>query len=360
MTGQLTILVTAVSGTNTGTQIFEALEMANKRYNVITADISPKALASTLPNTFYTLPPAKDKSYLHALLEVCKKEHVRAVAPGSEPELSLLVQKEKELEAHSITLLANTSDVVKICQDKIETIQFLSKHNFPYLPTTIIDFSQPPEEMSQRILSTLRLPIVLKPYRNTGGSNNVYLIQERHELSIYHQLLKHMNIPFIAQEYDGNSDNEYTVGVMSGPDGQAFSSFALKRKIDTTLTRKLHEKNRNKNRIKDDYLTISSGISQGFVDDYLDIRLFCQTVANTLGSTGPLNIQCRKTDRGIMIFEINPRFSGTTSIRALCGHNDLDLIIRRHIYNENVSQPRYKRGLVIRSLHNRLLEIDNE
>jgi carbamoyl-phosphate synthase large subunit len=52
-----------------------------------------------------------------------------------------------------------------------------------------------------------------------------------------------------------------------------------------------------------------------------------------------------------MIFEINPRFSGTTSIRAMMGYNEPDLLLRRHLRGEALT-PRfpYRSGMVLRSL----------
>jgi carbamoyl-phosphate synthase large subunit len=92
------------------------------------------------------------------------------------------------------------------------------------------------------------------------------------------------------------------------------------------------------------------------VDNFPEVRKLSEKVANVLGSSGPLNIQCRKTERGIVIFEINPRFSGTTSIRAICGQNDPDILIRSRIYKEKFTQVKYRKGLVLRSLGNLFIE----
>ena len=34
------------------------------------------------------------------------------------------------------------------------------------------------------------------------------------------------------------------------------------------------------------------------------------------------------------MFEINPRFSGTTSLRAMVGYNEPDVLIRHHVLGE--------------------------
>jgi carbamoyl-phosphate synthase large subunit len=52
-----------------------------------------------------------------------------------------------------------------------------------------------------------------------------------------------------------------------------------------------------------------------------------------------------------MIFEINPRFSGTSSIRAMLGFNEPDLLIRKHLLGETLPErPTYRYGTVLRGL----------
>jgi carbamoyl-phosphate synthase large subunit len=52
-----------------------------------------------------------------------------------------------------------------------------------------------------------------------------------------------------------------------------------------------------------------------------------------------------------MVFEINPRFSGTTSLRAMAGLNEPDLLLRRHLLNHNIGQnASYQEVTIHRSL----------
>src|SRR5699024_10465277 len=46
-----------------------------------------------------------------------------------------------------------------------------------------------------------------------------------------------------------------------------------------------------------------------------------------LGLRGPLNIQGRLTEGGLKIFEMNPRFTGITGLRALMGFNEVESCI---------------------------------
>jgi nucleoside-diphosphate-sugar epimerase len=47
-----------------------------------------------------------------------------------------------------------------------------------------------------------------------------------------------------------------------------------------------------------------------------------------MGLRGPLNLQGRLTDNGLKIFEMNPRFTGITGLRALMGFNEVEACVK--------------------------------
>jgi len=103
-------------------------------------------------------------------------------------------------------------------------------------------------------------------------------------------------------------------------------------------------------------LAISSGVSQGYVKEYREVREACERISSALESTGPLNIQCRFVNGVLYPFEVNPRFSGTTYIRALMGFNEPDILIRHHALGVPVPRPiEYRFGHVVRALEERVV-----
>jgi carbamoyl-phosphate synthase large subunit len=67
-------------------------------------------------------------------------------------------------------------------------------------------------------------------------------------------------------------------------------------------------------------------------------------------------VQCRLVDGEVYVFEINPRFSGTTSLRAMVGYNEPDILLKLHLRGER-TEPRfeYGKGWIIRSLNETML-----
>ena len=61
------------------------------------------------------------------------------------------------------------------------------------------------------------------------------------------------------------------------------------------------------------------------------------------------------------MFEINPRFSGSTSIRAMVGFNEPDFFVRRYVFGDLVPVHfPYHHGVIMRELTETLLEISDE
>ena len=98
-------------------------------------------------------------------------------------------------------------------------------------------------------------------------------------------------------------------------------------------------------------LVISSGVSNGDIGRFPEVTEACERIAKSLDARGAINIQCRFVDGEVLVFEINPRFSGTTSLRAMVGYNEPDLLVRHHVFGEPY-QPRfaYEEGTILRGL----------
>ena len=78
---------------------------------------------------------------------------------------------------------------------------------------------------------------------------------------------------------------------------------------------------------------------------------FCRNVILNTNLLGANNIQLRVTSAGPKILEINPRFSGTTGIRANFGFNDVEMWIDEQRFNKKIHAPRIKTGSVMRFMH---------
>lgn len=332
---KIRVLVTGAGGGSIGMQVIEALKLAKTPYFIVATNSSENKTGLYEADKGYLVPPASSQNYLLRLLKICRWEKIQVLIPGSEQELMVISKNRDKFASEKILLLINSPAVIETCQDKIQTMEFLKKHHLLYPKFALWKGNRPPKD--------LNFPVVVKPSRGGGGSRFCFIARDQKELALFGRYLAKEHLVPIIQEYIGSHLQEYTVGVLTDFEGQLLGSIALKKEVAGNLTTALQIPDRQKKEL----LTISSGISQGFVDDYPRVRQAAEKIAHVLGSKGPLNIQCRKTLKGVYTMEINPRFSGTTSIRALTGFNEPDILIRGFL-GEKIGKISYRKGLVLR------------
>lgn len=342
---KITALVTAVGGRSVGYQIFECLKKLPKNYRIIGTDADPFAPGLYEADHGYLLPPSSSKEYLPSLIKICKKEKVDVVLPGSIPEILTIAKYEKDLLREGITPITNSYALVKATYDKLDLYHLLKKNNL-LTPETR-------EIKSLLDAKSLHFPLIVKPRGGTSGSRNVHIIKDRNELSEILVKYKREGLKMLAQEYVSDEDHEYTVGVMCARDGRIIDTIVMRRRL-IGLSRGEERAIGSKNYV------LSTGYSQGFFVDEPQVKEYCELAAKRLGARGPFNIQCRKGKKGVYIFEVHPRFSGSASMRAEMGFNEPHVLIRDFLGMDEVKKVPHRLGYaVIRKFANTTVSIKN-
>jgi carbamoyl-phosphate synthase large subunit len=341
------VLVTAIGGGGHGDQILKALLLAPPgRYMIFGADANPHCPQSALVEDFVALPLARDPNYMTVLLRTCKELGVQALFHGCEAELLLFAANRHLIEAQGIFLPINHRELIQLCMDKAKTNSRLAELGFP-APRYV-------NVIHERQFDVIDwFPVVVKPAVGGGGSANVYIAQDIKELKALAAYLGLGGITsgFMIQEYVGTPNQEFTVGVLHDLDGRYVNAIAVKRHLNSGLSVRTSVSNRTARKELGPRLVISSGVSQGEIGRFDEVTRQCREIAERLGSRGPLNLQCRFVDGKVRVFEINPRFSGTTSLRAMSGLNEPDLLLRRHLLGEEIGQDApYQEATILRSL----------
>ena len=348
MLQKIRVLVTGVGGGGHGHEIVKTLRLAG-HYHLIGVDMVESSFGLLDVDEAYTVPPASDPTYLDTLIDICQHKQVKVLIHGSEPELKVISQNREKFLNAGVLVPINTREVIEVGMDKWATFTFLKQHGFA-CPHSLLVHTE------KEIPQEFPLPAVIKPAVGGGGSNNTFIVQDKDELEFACLYLVRQGKVVLLQEYVGTPDDEYTVGVLSTLEGEPIGSLALHRHILTGLSNRIKIPNRTGREELSPVLAISSGVSQGVIDDFPEVRQECEAIAKALNSKGPINIQCRFVRGKLYPFEINPRFSGTSYMRALVGFNEPDLLIRHHLLGEKISVPvNYKFGQVVRGLVERAL-----
>ncbi|MCJ2166241.1 MULTISPECIES: ATP-grasp domain-containing protein [unclassified Pseudodesulfovibrio] len=338
------VLVTGTGGGGLGEQLVKALRLADVKYHLVATDVTEQSAGISRGDAWEILPPASAPGYFDALMSVCVKHNVEVLLPGSEAEMKVLSERRDDVAGQGLFMPMNSRTMISLCSDKV---QFFEKMNALGIEIPWFRSIRKVKEVE----SLPSYPAVFKPSVGSGGSANTFIVQSPDEGRMIASYLCTLYPEFIAQEYVGQPDSEYTVGVLSDLDGQIINSIAVKRNTLSALSCRFKAANRTGRKDLGDMLVISSGISQGEIGPFPEVTGPCEAIAQKLGSIGPCNIQLRLMDGKIYLFEINPRFSGTTSLRAMVGFNEPDLLIRRHLLREEI-EPRfdYDSGVIMRRL----------
>ena len=326
----LAVLVAGIGGASLGTEVAKALHLAG-RYRVLGADISPHAYGH-FDAIFERTWRIDEKRYIENILEVCQQQGVKVIVPGGERPMLLLMKAEDSLKRAGVHLAGNRPDVVLRASDKRSCFETLQRLGIE------VPFSMP---VDRPLLPSddVPFPCIIKPATESGGSASVSLARDLEEANIHVGLLLKAGKAILLQEYVPADEGEFTICVLHLPDGRLVGSIALRRMFHAKLSVAASGPG----------FLISSGNSQGLIDDFPAYRAAAEQIATALGSRGPLNVQGRVRRGRLVPFEVNPRFSASTYLRAMAGFNELDIYLRAVFLDESPTAPTVKRGFYLRS-----------
>jgi carbamoyl-phosphate synthase large subunit len=330
-TNQLTkVMIAGIGGASLGTEIGKCLLLA-KKYEVFGCDISSTAYGLYNKDFTETYHINRD-DYLAEVLKLCHQTGAQWLIPGGEQPNALLSAAAEPLAREGVRVVTNDTAIVGLFSDKQATFNKLAACGIP-IPKTA-------EFNNVNDLQYVGLPCIVKPATGSGGSASVFFAVTTDEVLVYAEFIRRNGSVPIVQEYVGDDEGEFTIGVLSLPDGRVVGSIALRRVLDA----KLSVAYRGRGGV------VSSGYSQGYIDAFPDLCQQAERIANVIQSRGPINIQGRVRNGVLIPFEINPRFSASTYLRALAGFNEIDMLLGYLINSELPSPQSIKPGWYLRSL----------
>ena len=321
----INFLVTG-AGSLLGQGIIKTIKKSNLDTTIYSCDYFENSIGFFWSNKSYILPDILKKNvnknqWLKKLLKIINNNNIDFLIPGLDFELEILSDNKKKIENKSnCKILISSKKVIRTGLDKWLTYKFLNKNKF-YCPASCL-----PTDINS-FLTKNKYPLIVKP-RFGSTSKNVYIVNNKTELS---NAIKFCPKPIIQKKI-GNNNNEFTVGIIVYK-GKIKSIIALKRKLKNGNTiQAMHEKKFSK------------------------IYPYLKKIAIKLNPFGPVNFQLKLIRDKAYIFEINPRFSGTTPIRNIFGINELEIIINSIKRKTNKSSNQIKYGIVLKYLEDLFIE----
>jgi carbamoyl-phosphate synthase large subunit len=319
MNQKIKVFVTG-AGSAVGQSIIKALSLSKLNTEILVGDISDLSSGLYMKDGFI-IPAVEKKNSLNWFINFLIKKKINILFIGSEHEIEFFSKNKNKIEEKSKTIICVSNyNIVKTFNNKFSTIEFLKRNKFYYPKTyNIKDINL--EESKPK----LKYPFFLKDIYGTS-SNNVFLVNSFNELVDKSKFLKNP----IIQEYLGKKHNfkyfhkEYTCSLFYTKEGKIIGPFISERILKHGTSWIV--KSINNNEIKKTLLKIGRKIN----------------------GSGSLNFQLKKHKNRFYIFEINPRFSGTTSVRAFFGFNEPEMFIKNFFLKKKINHCSYKIGIAFR------------
>lgn len=324
------VLIWGIAGASLGLEIAKSLAK-DGGFDVLGADISPQAYGhySDLFKQTFVL---NGVSFLSDVFKILSGEQIDFLIAGGDVVARVCAGIEEDVKAAGALYVGNNESTVMACADKYLCFDLLSRQGIPCPPTHLLS-------ETGAFSHDATYPIIVKPRIESGGSRGISILYNAGDLHGFASLHADDANSWICQEYLKDSTNELTIGVLSQRDGTAAGSILLRRTFQNMLS--VHDRGQEH--------LISSGSSQGEFFRDGAIEAAAMQIADAVGSSGPLNIQCRLKNGVIMPFEINPRFSASTYLRALAGVNEVSLFLNHLLSGSPIRYPVPSEGLALRS-----------
>lgn len=303
MNRKFNVLVMA-AGSPLGQSIYKALTQSTLSLNLYRADISEMAAGFYLNDNAATniiLPLVKSDKYFDKFKKVIRKFNIEVIFPIISVEHDFFATHIDYFKSRDIKVITPEKSLYDLCNDKFLSMTYLKDKGIKTPDTELC-------EDNGRIDSFLmrnNFPVVMKP-RYGASSHNVFVVEDRkHLLAIADAFPQNY---FVAQEFLP-TDEEYTVGVYISKDHSFKKSFIINRELKFGLSYK------------------------GEVVVNKQISDYCLTICSTLGMSYSTNVQLKMIGGEPCAFEINPRLSSTTAVRAHFGFNEPEMVMWELFYD---------------------------
>lgn len=313
---QYNILVTSIGG-DVGQAICKALRCSDYPIKIHGTDCKSYAPFSLFCDSFTIVPEADGAIYKDSIIKLSKNLSIDLIYICSEKELFYISDHIKDFPLKFTKSLAIPhTDLINICRDKLKTIEFLKANGLSYPYSNVYNGSGSIDEM----LKYTNYPIVIKKLSDCG-SKNLHIVNSFKDF----EKINCLDSSYLLQEYIPGV--EYTIGIYKDIISNKVYVISLQRVLKNG---------------------VSSEVKVVFDKD---IENLCIETAKKLNIDASINIQLRKQPgRKPVIFEINPRYSSTSFMRASFGFNDVIYAFENKVLRKEITLPRIRSGEAFRYL----------
>lgn len=313
------VLVTC-AGSGVGQSVIDSLNQLTEYY-LIGIDTNPIVYANHFCNDFFISPSIYSDDYIDFLIETSLKNNVDIIIPGHDHELLLLSKEIQKFNEVNIKVLVSEPSLIEISRDKYLWYDYFKQKNCPVVPTQrVSEFKRNPDKSL--------FPAIIKP---AGGSasQGISIINKLSELT-------NMNDDDIIQPYlfPETTDPNYNTIIDFVQKGKFVQMSEISIQLIFNKNSEFESIFISKNSLKNGVPVSVEPINPDSFEYIDDIMSFVPVCIESQ-VIGPVNIQGRITDKGLVCFEMNMRFTGITGNRSLLGFNEVSFLVNNFLDKES-------------------------
>jgi len=301
-------------GSGVGQSVITSCRLSNLPIKTIGFGTNAFAFGAYECDAFDYTPTIYADNFIEELIKKCKEHKVDLLIPGRDDEALIYAKNKEKFDLAGIKTIVAGQEIIEICRDK----ERMSLDLNPIVNVFVECYNR--EDLENIIKSgKADFPLIAKP-RGGFASKGIEIILNESDFSritddhIIQELAIPLetdpNYPFYMDQIAKNNNpqvSEISIQVVLGVNGELLGKMASFNKLN--------------NGVPIEIVPYEDDRVWEIVDKLLP-------VFKEKGFVGPINIQGRLTKRGLKLFEMNPRFTGITGLRALMGFNEVEACIK--------------------------------
>jgi hypothetical protein len=305
------VLVTCV-GSGVGQSVIDSLNLVGGHF-IVGCDTKRDIYAHHFCNEFHVVPSIYSEGYIDYLLNLCITKTIDIVIPGHDHELLLLSKNISKFDESGIKVIVSRPDIIEISRDKYAWYNFFTKFGCSIVPTyKVLDFKKSPD--------LTIFPAIVKP-SSGSASQGITILNDILDI-------ENVNENDIIQPYlfPTKDDINYEIIRKYVNKGQFVQMSEISIQLIFTKNSEFAGIFISKNSLKNGVPIFIDPI-QPETFEHLDEIMKFVPILSQHKVKGPVNIQGRITDKGLLFFEMNMRFTGITGNRAQLGFNEVEFLV---------------------------------
>jgi nucleoside-diphosphate-sugar epimerase len=301
-------------GSGVGQSVINSIRLSGLPLKTIGLGTNPFAYGAYDCDTWDYTKSIYDVGFIDNLIEKCLEHKIDLVIPGLDDETFIYAQNEQKFKEAGIKAIYAGKDLIAICRDKERMSLELNEIADVFVKS--YDKETLAEDIGKGLV---KFPFIAKP-RGGFASRGVEIIRTIDDLSkiTADHIIQELAVPvkddpnygfYMAQIAKNHNPqvSEISIQLVYSPEGELLGRMSSCNKLN--------------NGVPIEIVPYENDEVWRIIDKLTPALL-------KMGLRGPLNIQGRITEQGLRLFEMNPRFTGITGLRALMGFNEVEACIK--------------------------------